>query len=188
MTDRSSNFKKIAKQHSNGIAHQQITQTQIAVKQTTQQLIRSFKKQRLQSKTSKIWTVDDVESLYTGLKLFGTDFSMISFMILQNKTQKDILNRFKKEDKKNQIYIDEALEYNRANRYILSERIGRIMSENQLEFNEKSKCLECESIAKRPLLAITMTGFNDSNSMMMENTATFPSLDDVLEETALTRH
>jgi hypothetical protein len=59
------------------------------------------------------WNPGEKDLFYQGLRFFGTDFAMISSVLIRTKSRNQILNFFKSEDKKDQTKIDQALLWNR---------------------------------------------------------------------------
>lgn len=70
-------------------------------------LLRSFTKMKRWSPTEKFL-------FYRGLRAFGLDFGMINRAILPHRSEKELYELFKKEDKRYGNRIDHSLEYYRA--------------------------------------------------------------------------
>lgn len=73
------------------------------------------------------WGVEDRKKLYNGLRLFGTDFSMISAVVLKNRTRKQVYKRFQREDRLKPELVTKALQWNSDNKGKLSAGFGRIL-------------------------------------------------------------
>ena len=58
---------------------------------------------------SERWSLEETELFYTALRLFGTDFELIS-MCLNNRNRKNIKSKYKKESKINSVSVLFALE------------------------------------------------------------------------------
>ena len=56
------------------------------------------------------WSVEDTNLFYTALKEFGTDFSLIE-RLFPGRNRRQIKRKWLKEEKKNPVRIEEALNY-----------------------------------------------------------------------------
>merc|ERR1712004_67836 len=73
----------------------------------------------------------EVKLFYRGIRMFGTDISMIHHMYLHHKSHKQVYRFFKRENEKNKEKIDMAILWNRKNRYVISSKIKEMFEEFQ---------------------------------------------------------
>merc|ERR1739845_151731 len=67
-------------------------------------------------KSNKKWSEADKAKFYKGLEFFGLDYSMISAIVLTNRSTKEIAAFLYKEDNRNQGAVDRALKIHKMNR------------------------------------------------------------------------
>lgn len=79
------------------------------------------------------WSDEERKAFYNGLRLFGTDFSMISATVLQRRTQKEVYKRFQREDKMNPDMINKALRWNYDNKSRLQKGFSRVLEALQID-------------------------------------------------------
>jgi len=89
------------------------------------------------------WNDEEKSLFYQGLKVFGTDFAMISSVVVKTKSRNQVLNFFRTEDKKNQSYIDQALLWNRQNRFKLDQQIADTIDSCNLSVEQDPSCSDC---------------------------------------------
>jgi len=76
-------------------------------------------KKKFTRKSTKKWSKEDRAKFYTGLELFGLDYSTISGTVLKNRSVKEISAFLKKEDAFNIGAVDLALKRNRENKPLM---------------------------------------------------------------------
>jgi hypothetical protein len=76
---------------------------------------------------SHTWADDERKALYNGLRLFGTDFSMISATILRARSQKEVYKRFQREDKLNPELVNKALRWHLDNKARIQKGFSRVL-------------------------------------------------------------
>ena len=86
-------------------------------------------------KVGGMWSDDERRAFYNGLRLFGTDFSMISATVLQKRSQKEVYKRFQREDKLNPDLINKALRWNYDNKQRLQKGFSRVLEALQIDIN-----------------------------------------------------
>lgn len=93
------------------------------------------------------WNANEKNLFYQGLKVFGTDFAMISMVVIKTKSRNQILNFFKNEDKRDQTSIDQALLWNRLfyrqNRFKLDQQIADTIDSCNLSVEQDPTCSDC---------------------------------------------
>lgn len=72
----------------------------------------------------KIWSAEERKLLYDGLRMFGTDFSMISTFVLKNRSRTECYKRFQREDRLKPELITKALQWNSDHRLKLASRFS----------------------------------------------------------------
>jgi hypothetical protein len=80
-----------------------------------------------------MWADDERKALYNGLRLFGTDFSMISAMILRARSQKEVYKRFQREDKLNPELVNKALRWHLDNKSRIQKGFSRVLHALQID-------------------------------------------------------
>lgn len=85
--------------------------------------------------SSKPWSVEERKSFYNGLRMFGTDFGMISATILKNRTQKQIYKRFQKEDRLMPDLVTKALRWNSEHRHKLAVGFSKVLKHMNVDLN-----------------------------------------------------
>ena len=73
------------------------------------------------------WSDEDRKALFNGMRLFGTDFSMISATTLAHKSQKEVLKRFQREDRINPDLVIKSLQWNMENKNKLQKGFSRVL-------------------------------------------------------------
>ena len=73
------------------------------------------------------WSDDERKALYNGLRLFGTDFSMISVTTLRARSQKEVYKRFQREDKINPELVNKALRWHLDNKSRIQKGFSRVL-------------------------------------------------------------
>lgn len=64
---------------------------------------------RQRNRTNK-WSIEDTKRFYHGIAMFGTDFSMMEFLLFEGKrTRTELHKKFKREERMNKVKIDIAL-------------------------------------------------------------------------------
>jgi len=81
---------------------------------------KSITAKKFTRKSTKKWSADDKTNFYKGLELFGLDYTMISEIVLTNRSTREIAAFLWKEDKRNQGAVDKALKIHRENKPLLS--------------------------------------------------------------------
>lgn len=131
-------------------------------------LLRSFTKMKRWSPMEKFY-------FYRGLKAFGLDFGLIQKKNLPHRSEKELYEIFKKEDKRNSNRIDLCLEYHRAWKMTQSqgENDLELCSMHNSSFDNAfaGECTQCTVIRM------------NLNQTWNLNNGNIPSLDSVLEET-----
>lgn len=84
-------------------------------------------------KGSHVWDDDERKALYNGLRLFGTDFSMISATILRARSQKEVYKRFQREDKLNPELVNKALRWHLDNKARIQKGFSRVLHALQID-------------------------------------------------------
>lgn len=82
---------------------------------------------------SHLWTDDERKALYNGLRIFGTDFSMISATILRARSQKEVYKRFQREDKINPELVNKALRWHLENKSRIQKGFSRVLHALQID-------------------------------------------------------
>jgi len=78
-------------------------------------------------KVGSLWDDDERKALYNGLRLFGTDFSMISATTLRARSQKEVYKRFQREDKINPDLVNKALRWHIENKSRIQKGFSRVL-------------------------------------------------------------
>lgn len=78
-------------------------------------------------KAGGLWDDDERKALYNGLRLFGTDFSMISATTLRARSQKEVYKRFQREDKKHPDLVNKALRWHLENKTRIQKGFSRVL-------------------------------------------------------------
>eukprot|EP00178_Gracilaria_changii_P003806 TRINITY_DN1574_c0_g1_i3.p1 TRINITY_DN1574_c0_g1~~TRINITY_DN1574_c0_g1_i3.p1 ORF type:complete len:241 (+),score=24.98 TRINITY_DN1574_c0_g1_i3:5-727(+) len=89
---------------------------------------------RLQEPRAKrVWSVEERKKFFNGLRLFGTDFSMIQALILPHRSQKEIYKRFRREDKINSGLVTRSLHWNSNHKVKISAGFSRVLKELRVD-------------------------------------------------------
>lgn len=72
-------------------------------------------------KSTKKWSDADKNSFYDGLRYFGLNYDMICATFLKDRSTRDVARFLKKEDIKNSNNIDNALDINKKNKFLMNE-------------------------------------------------------------------
>lgn len=83
-----------------------------------------------------LWSDEERRVFYNGLRLFGTDFSMISAVVMPKRSQKEVYKRFQREDKQNPDLINKALRWNIDNKQRLQKGFSRVLEALQIDVNQ----------------------------------------------------
>lgn len=67
-----------------------------------------FKIENILLKMSVKWTDKETEQFYEALRVYGTDFTMM-LTVFSNRTQRQIKNKYKKEDRNNPSRVTRAI-------------------------------------------------------------------------------
>ncbi len=86
-------------------------------------------------KAGGLWSDEERRIFYNGLRLFGTDFSMISAVVMPKRSQKEVYKRFQREDKLNPDLINKALKWNYDNKQRLQKGFSRVLEALQIDIN-----------------------------------------------------
>lgn len=78
-------------------------------------------------KAGGLWSDDERKALYNGLRLFGTDFSMISATTLRARSQKEVYKRFQREDKISPELVNKALRWHLDNKSRIQKGFSRVL-------------------------------------------------------------
>lgn len=81
------------------------------------------------TKNKRIWSKEERKMFYNGLRLFGTDFSMISALVLKHRSQKEVYRRFRREDKVMPDLVTRALQWNSDHKLKLAKGFSRVLKE-----------------------------------------------------------
>ena len=107
------------------------------------------------SKKPQKWSELDTNTFYRCLEIFGMDFSMIA-EVLSQKTQRQILRKFKRERKREPDKIDAALARHKSN-YIerdartksFLDTVFKLTSDSEVSDNNQSDCSLDEAVTKK---------------------------------------
>lgn len=81
------------------------------------------------------WTDGERELLVQGLRMFGTDFSMIAAMVIRGRTQKEVYKRFLLENRNHPELIDKALHWHVNNPQHLKMGFSRVLQSLQIDID-----------------------------------------------------
>jgi len=70
-------------------------------------------------KSTKRWSDADKTAFYDGLKCFGLNYDMICATFMKNRSTKEVAAFLKKEDIRNITAVDEALDINKKNKFLM---------------------------------------------------------------------
>lgn len=82
---------------------------------------------------SRVWSSEERKKFYNGLRLFGTDFSMISAVVLVNRSQKEIYRRFRREDKLMPDLVTRALQWNSDHKLKIAKGFSRVLEQLKID-------------------------------------------------------
>jgi hypothetical protein len=79
------------------------------------------------------WSEEERKALYNGLRLFGTDFSIISATILKHRSRKEVFRRFQREDKLHPDLVSKSLQWHVDNKARLQKGFSRVLKALQID-------------------------------------------------------
>jgi hypothetical protein len=81
------------------------------------------------------WDNDERMALYNGLRIFGTDFSMIAAIMGKNRTQREVFKRFQREDKINPELVSKALKWHLENKDKIQNRFSVVLNNMNIDLD-----------------------------------------------------